>query len=182
MNMEICGNHTGLLVVDLQERLVNAMPEDTRGPAIKNCETLVYLSEQLGLPIGVTEQYPQGLGPTIDDLGTLRGRGLPKTEFSAWRNPEIRQMIESANRQQWILTGLETHICVFQTARDLIGHGYTVWIPADAVLSRRRDNWEIGLSLLKECGAHIASTESLLFDLLKDGKGALFREISRRIR
>jgi nicotinamidase-related amidase len=102
--------------------------------------------------------------------------------FSAWRAPEVRAALEAAGRTQIVLVGMETHICVYQTARDLVGAGYAVHVPIDAVASRTSANVGAGLDLLRSAGVQTTCTEAVLFDLLKEGRGEAFKEVSRRIR
>ena len=182
MNIEIHHEKTGLLVIDFQEKLAKAMPQDVLGEAVRNTQNIMYLAHQMGMPTIITEQYPRGLGPTIDALSEWTQNALGKTHFSAWKDTDIRQALMSVDRERWIIVGMETHICVYQSARDLIKEGFNVWIPSDAVVSRRSADRASGLALMRDCGAHLSCTEAILFDCLKEARGDVFKEISRRIR
>ena len=182
MNLEIYSEKVGILVIDFQERLAGAMPEYIFSGAVKNAQNLLHTADEMDIPIVVTEQYPEGLGSTIQALSEWSETPLSKTHFSGWRDPMIRARIETLHRTQWIVIGMETHICVFQTVRDLVAQNYTVWVPTDAVVSRTKANWKTGISLIENTGAQRTSVEAVLFDLLKEGRGETFKAVSRRIR
>lgn len=172
---------TAVVIVDVQSRLGDAMPADRYGALIANAGRFLTVAESMDLPAIVTEQYPKGLGPTDDRL-VLPAPALAKTEFSAWQNPEIRAAIQATGRRSIILLGMETHICVFQTARDLVDAGFAVHVMADGVASRTAANREIGLDLMRSAGCVISSTETALFDMLKQASGPAFKQVSRLIR
>lgn len=174
-----------LVVIDFQERLVAAMPQPVVRQAIHNVVNLVSCFYGLGAPCLMTEQYPRGLGPTVvpimDAVEALEP--VAKLDFDATEEPEFMSILrQSSSRRQIVLTGMETHICVYQTARSLVQQGYTVHVPVDAVVSRTKANWRGGLSLMERSGALLTTTESVIFDLLKRGEGELFKEMSRRVR
>jgi nicotinamidase-related amidase len=176
--------HTGLLLVDWQERLAAAMPASERDHR-QNVGHLIFLAGALGLPVVVTEQYPKGLGATLPALAETLPEGTPvlaKTTFSAWGDAAARSAIEATGRRTWLVVGMETHVCVYQTVRDLKAAGLAVQVPADAVLSRTEENWKAGLALCAAAGAIITVTEAALFDLLGEAQGETFKAISRRIR
>lgn len=177
--------HTGLLVVDYQVRLCAAMPPEVVDRHAEQVGHLLFLAGALGLPVVVTEQYPKGLGPTLPALAEALPAGTPvlaKSRFSAWGDAEVQAALKATGRTQWIVCGMETHICVFQTVRDLCAAGFAVQVPADAVVSRSRANWQVGLGLAAAAGAVITATEAALFDLLGEGQGETFKAISRRIK
>ena len=181
MNLEIDSEKVGILVIDFQERLAGAMPEHIFLQAVKNAQNLLHTADEMDIPIVVTEQYPEGLGSTIQGLSEWSETPLSKTHFSGWRDPMIRARIETLNRTQWIVIGMETHICVFQTVRDLMAQDYTVWVPTDAVVAvqsriGKRDFPD------RSTGAQPTCVEAVLFDLLKEGRGETFKAVSRRIR
>jgi nicotinamidase-related amidase len=181
--LELEPTSTLVLCVDWQERLCAAMPSDLVAAATRNVTHLLTLAQRLDLPVVASEQYPQGLGATVAEVAAL----LPnpahaKVAFSAWRAPEVRGAIEATARTQIVLVGMETHICVYQTARDLAGAGYAVHVPIDAVVSRTTANVGVGVELLRAAGVQTTCTEAVLFDLLKEGRGEAFKEVSRRIR
>jgi nicotinamidase-related amidase len=172
---------SALLVIDVQERLGAAMDPQRFQQTLKNTEILVESAKTLGLPIFVTEQYPKGLGPTVPSLK----QALPpeqlataKTAFSCLGVPEVVQQLKASGRTQIIIAGMETHVCVFQTVRDLVGEGYLPFVARDAVLSRSSENHDTGLALMREAGATVTSTESVVFDLLGAAGSPEFKKLS----
>ncbi|MFZ5477076.1 MAG: isochorismatase family protein [Myxococcota bacterium] len=166
-----------LFVVDFQEKLFGAMPEGPREAAAKAAGNLRFAFDALSLPVVTTEQYPQGLGPTLEPL-----RGAPtfaKTTFSAMRDEAIAAELR---RPAVVLAGMETHICVTLTALDLRARGVDVIVVPDACVSRRKADWRAGLALMEGAGARIVPSETLLFALVERAGTPLFKEISRRIR
>lgn len=175
---------TGLLLVDWQERLAAAMPGIERDHRAK-AGHLLFLAGALGVPVVVTEQYPKGLGATLPELGEALPEGTPvlaKTRFSAWGDEAARAAIEATGRRSWLVVGMETHVCVYQTVRDMKAAGMRIQVPADAVVSRTEENWKAGLALCAAAGAVITVTEAALFDLLGEAQGETFKAISRRIK
>jgi nicotinamidase-related amidase len=170
---------TLLLVVDVQERLFKAMPEEGQRPLVKNLEILIKAARRLQVPIVASEQYPKGLGPTLPSLRELLPEApLAKLEFSCGGAQAIATKIAQSGRRQIVVAGMETHVCVYQTVRDLARQGFTVFVPRDAVLSRTAENREAGLSLCDRAGAVLTSTEATVFDLLGVAGTAEFKEIS----
>ena len=185
MALRLVPEETVLMVVDVQARLCAAMPPEALAALVANLGHLLCLADALALPVVVTEQYPKGLGPTLEALrGQLPSQAqvLEKTRFSALGAPEVVSALGALGRPTVLLTGMEAHICVFQTARDLLGAGYGVQVVADAVTSRAEANRQAGLSLCRMAGAVPTVTEAALFDLLGEGRGPIFKEISRRLR
>ena len=172
-----------LLVVDIQERLMPAMHEPDQAGLIKNTGNLLQAFREFGGNAVVSEQYPKGLGPTIEAIGRHISDWplLEKTEFSLCRAPDYEN-VSSSIRQDVVLVGIEAHVCVLQTGRDLLAAGKNVWIPRDAVTSRvpmTRDN---GLSLLERSGAICINTESLIFNELGRAGTDAFKRFSKLIR
>lgn len=172
---------TSLLVIDFQEKLVPAMyrSEDT----IKNAGILIKIAKALEIPTIVTEQYPKGIGHTIETLSTLFSDTMPieKMSFSACTT-EVTDELSKAPRKKILITGIESHVCVFQTVRALLSHNYQVFVVSDAVSSRREENYRNGLDQMREMGAVITNTETVLFDLLKESTHPKFKELSKLIR
>jgi len=168
---------TVLVVVDIQDKLMKAMKDRER--VYKNTVLLLETAKQFDIPVIVTEQYPKGLGPTVPEITEHlpEHSRVEKTHFSACV-PDFNNLLQNINRKQVIITGSETHICVFQTTRDLMEAGYQVYIPRDAVCSRTDENYENGLDLMKSAGAVITNTETIIFDLLKQAGTAPFKAIS----
>jgi nicotinamidase-related amidase len=177
-----------LLIVDVQERLAAAMPEEALGRAERNIGVLVEAARRFGLPVVVSEQYPKGLGPTtapveqaLATLGPLAHR-FEKLEFSACAAAAFEPLWETLDRDQWIVTGMETHVCVYQTARELCARGAAVHVAQDAVTSRSSSNWHTGLELISRAGGVVTSTEVVVFDLLGRAGTDDFKALSRLIK
>jgi nicotinamidase-related amidase len=180
-------SRAALLVIDIQDRLVPAMPEDAAAAVIRNAGILIQAADQLGLPIVVSQQYPRGLGPTVrpieDALAPARQvHRFDKLEFSAARAPAFAALAPGLARDQWIICGMESHVCVYQTARDLVSRGWDVHVCADAVGSRTSANRELGLGLMARAGAILTATETCVFDLLGRAGSDEFRALSRIIK
>ena len=172
-----------LLVVDVQERLVSAMEPQALARMLKNAETMLKAALRLGLPVVASEQYPKGLGPTVARLRELLPEApLEKVEFSVGHNKALARTVLQTGRRQVIVVGMEAHVCVFQTARDLVRGGFAVFVPEDAVLSRTERNHATGLRLCEKAGVTVSGTESVLFDLLGEAGTPEFRELSPLIR
>jgi nicotinamidase-related amidase len=172
---------TQLLLIDIQEKLCAAMPEDRLAEVLGRVGALLEGARVLSLPVLVTEQYPRGLGPTVSLLKD-RLAGAPvveKIEFSAMV-PDVAGRL--VGRRQVLVAGMETHICVFQTIRDLAEKGYLPVLCADAVLSRNEVDYRVGLELCREAGAQISTVESVLFDLLGRAGSPEFKAVSAAIR
>ena len=170
----------GLFLIDWQARLFPAMPEPIAEKNLANAIRLKWISESLKLPIWVSEQYPKGLGSTLDVLQPVIAH--EKTTFSALGNDALLQSILSAKPKHMIISGMETHICVYQTAMALIDHGIEPIIAIDACLSRRKLDWRVAIDTLSVTGAKIMTTEMILFHLIQDASHPLFKEVSRRIK
>ncbi|MBU5438931.1 isochorismatase family protein [Tissierella sp. MSJ-40] len=170
-----------LLIIDIQERLVSAMKYGKQ--VIEKTSMLLSAAEEMNIPILATEQYPKGLGKTVVELdGRLdKARIFEKNSFTAYTE-EIKIALEETKRKKVIITGMETHVCVFQTVRDLLADGYQVFILNDGVCSRTKNNHLNGLSLMQSMGAVITNTESVLFDLLKISGTPEFKVLSKLIK
>lgn len=166
-----------LVVVDFQEKLFGAMPEPRRAQAQKSVENLIYLARELAMPVTFTEQYPQGLGPTLASFGATDP--FIKTAFAATDEEGFAARLHGRTP---ILVGMETHICVAHTAAGLRAAGSPVLVVPDACVSRRDDDWRTGVEWMRTLGATILPSETVLFGLLGRASGPLFKEISRRIR
>ncbi len=186
-----------LLVVDIQERLAAAMPPAILEQTIKNTTLLINTAGQFLFPIVVSQQYPKGLGPTVpaiaDALAAAEANGAPlfrfdKTEFSVVNNDTFHTLPPAVmlggmmQREQWIVTGMETHVCVYQSVRDLIIPTSAVHVVTDAVASRTKANWKIGVDLCRESGARVTSTEVVVFDLLQRAGTDAFKVLSKQIK
>ncbi|MEN2995311.1 MAG: isochorismatase family protein [Thermodesulfovibrio sp.] len=167
-----------LVVVDVQEKLVNAMKEDIVEKILKNIVTLIELCKIYQIPIIITEQYPKGLGKTLGKIKDLiNDEPLEKISFSLVAEKKFMNKIIDTKRRKIIITGMEAHVCVLQTALDLVARDYHVFVPYDAVCSRRKLDWHFGLELMKEAGVVVSSTETLVFQILKKAATAEFKRI-----
>ncbi|MCE5312905.1 MAG: hydrolase [Nitrospiraceae bacterium] len=171
-----------LIIVDVQERLAAAMQHKDRVAA--NIFHLVELAKMISIPMIVTEQYPKGLGSTIQELKEILPplNILEKIAFSCCEDPAFMQAAASTGRKTAILTGMETHVCVLQTCIDLLKAGYNVHVVKDAICSRSDENWQTGIEFMRDAGAVITCTETVLFQLLKVAGTEEFKAISRRIK
>ena len=180
MSHFMTADHCALLFIDWQERLFPVMGEKVREQNLKNAVNLHWLARELNVPVLFTEQYPKGLGPTVSALEAQSA--TEKVSFSAVQTEGFVEIIQQLERQVLIISGMETHICVAQTARDLRAAGYTVVVPADAVLSRRKLDWKMGLQRMVSDGCRLNTTEGILFEWLGRAGTPLFKEVSKRIR
>lgn len=177
---------TLIVVVDVQERLAAAMPRERMADIERSAMVLLEAARLLGAKVAVTEQYPKGLGPTIAPIREkIAAMGAPvfeKMSFSAADDELFMAELGRCNPSSIIVLGMETHVCVFQTVRDLVKKGFAVHVPVDGVASRRDDHREVGLSLSTRAGASTTTTESIVFDWLKRAGTDEFRAISKLIR
>src|SRR5205814_845484 len=143
------------------------MPAQERAAVEKNIEVLIRAALRLGMPVIATEQYPKGLGPTVKRLrDLLPEEPLEKMEFSCGNSKVAARRIMGSGRKQAVVVGMESHVCVFQTVRDLLRGDFAVFLAQDAVISRTEANRAVGLQLSEKAGATLTSTEAVLFDLL----------------
>jgi len=169
-----------LVVVDVQERINAVMADQAHLPRIA---VLVEACAALGVPVVATEQYPKGLGPTVPSLATLLPEPpLVKETFSCAREPLVRAALEATDRRQAIVVGIEAHVCVLQTALDLVAADFQVHVPHDAVNSRRPADKEWALRRMASAGVVVTATESALFELLERCGTDEFKAVSRMIR
>lgn len=170
-----------LLIIDIQERLTPAMEYGPK--VVNNTSVLVSIAKALNIPIIVTEQYPKGLGKTVEEINDkLDGASIyTKMKFSSCTD-EVNNALTNLNKKQIIITGMETHVCVYQTVRDLLTMGYDVFVARDAVCSRAKENYKNGLSLMSEMGAVVTNTETIFFDFMKEAGTPLFKDLSKLIK
>lgn len=175
-----------VVVVDVQERLAAAMEEDSLARLVRACTLLLEAAGRLGALALYTEQYPKGLGTTLPDvahgLRSLRADRFEKTVFSAWHAEGFAAALGRAGPRTVIVVGMESHVCVYQSVRDLAAHGYAVHVPVDGVASRRRDHWEVGLGLCERAGAIRTTAETIVFDWLEGAGTDAFKALSQKIR
>ena len=173
---------TVLVVVDIQGKLAHSMHE--KALLFENLQKIINGARILEIPMIVTEQYPKGLGPTIPEITHLLSgiQPISKLSFSCCGNEHFLQALRGTNRTQTLLAGIEAHVCVYQTAMDLLNLGYEVQIVADAVSSRTASNKESALEKMKAGGAMLTSTEMALFELLRVAEGPKFKEVLRIVK
>jgi nicotinamidase-related amidase len=171
-----------VVVIDVQEKLVRAMHD--RDDVIRNTVKIMEGARVLGLPVVCTEQNPKGLGRTVPEVAAVLGDSLPveKMAFSAVGEPRFLEQIKNLGRKQILLAGIESHVCVYQTAVDLLALGYEVQVVADAVSSRTPENKALGIAKCKESGASLTSVEMALFELLKVAEGDEFKAMLKIVK
>ena len=178
-------NDSLLLCVDIQESLFSVMPDPARQKLLENVETLLKTSQRLNIPVFYTEQYPRGLGHTVKRIQ----KALPddalyfdKASFSCCGDSELVSAVHKTRKRQLIITGMESHICVMQTALDFLHQGYEVFVVDDAVCSQRMAHWKSALNRLRQAGIIAAPTESILFEWLRDSNHEQFKSVAALLR
>lgn len=171
-----------LLVVDIQERLAPAMADPE--PAIRNSATLIQAARRLDVPILVSEQYPQGLGPTVSALRALAPAEsfVSKVSFSCAHDPAIRERLAELGRPQVVICGMEAHVCVLQSALGLKQAAFAPYVVADATDSRVVASKDTALARLRADGVEIVTTEMVLFEWLAQAGTAEFKDLIKLIK
>jgi isochorismate hydrolase len=173
-----------LVVIDIQTRLTSAMPIKVLARLKRNINILLQGADKLSIPVLTTEQYPKGLGPTepeIVDLLPEHALNFEKTCFSCTGSEKFMQQLKETGRKQIIIAGIEAHVCVLQTAIQLIAEDYQVFASADCICSRHRENYEASLKRMRQAGVVICNAESVLFEWLRDAKHDNFKELSQLV-
>jgi len=173
-----------LLVVDVQERLFDAMDAERRDDMIRNIKTLALTAQRLDVPIVLTEQYPKGLGGTLPELRMVLTDipAFEKTAFSCCGADGFVDRLAGLSADHVIVAGIESHVCVLLTALDLLPRGFRVTVVADAMCSRTRANHELALEQARQAGVVVSSTETVVFQLLGRADTEAFREIAKLLR
>jgi nicotinamidase-related amidase len=188
VSLSLSPENSLVLLVDWQERLVGVMPEDVEPAHRAKAEILLRAAVAAGVPVIATEQYPKGLGPTVESLALALDSAeeppprIPKRDFAATDVPEVNELLEAHDRSEIVVVGMESHICVWQTVRALTERGYGVHVPRDAVVSRRRADYEAALSLYLNAGAVVTSVETVVFDWVRRAEGPVFKAVSKLVR
>jgi nicotinamidase-related amidase len=168
-----------LIVVDVQEKLLPPIWEKER--FLRNVQLLTRLARILNMPALVTVQYAKGLGNTVPEIATLLPDSTPidKLTFSCFGSDAFCSLLKRlpGRRTTVLLCGMETHICVMQTALGALREGYLVHVASDAVSSRTELNWRIGLDRMRAAGAILSSTEMMIYELLRSSGAPAFREL-----
>src|SRR5438067_11988486 len=170
---------TALLVVDVQEKLMVKIP--SAGDVVRNTAFLIDAANTLGLPVAATEQYPKGLGPTVPELARRLPERPDKLAFSCCAVPAVVEGFRRAARPKILLAGIETHVCVLQTALDLLALDFRVFIAADAVASRYAVDREFALRRLERAGAIVTTSETAVFEWVGGAGSPQFKEMSRLV-
>lgn len=172
-----------LVIVDMQTKLSAAMPQTDMQSAASRCGILVQAANLLEIPITCTEQYPHGLGETLPEIAQYLTQRKPivKTAFSACAEPKFNPQLHR-DRSHIILAGMEAHICVLQTALDLIDQGKQVFLVEDAIISRDKSNKDNAIHRLRDSGCIVTSTESVLFEWIGNANHESFKAFSKLIR
>lgn len=176
----LTAEHGALLVVDLQEKLLARMTD--RDQVVANALRLVRGAGLLGMPTLATEQYPQGLGPSVAGLIDLVPHRGEKTTFHCGSVPGLLEQLYERKVRHVTLAGIEAHVCVAQTALELLNLGFTVQVAADAVASRHRVDGEFALRRLEQAGAVVSTTEAVLFEWTERSDRPEFKAISAMIK
>jgi nicotinamidase-related amidase len=174
------GQFGALLVVDVQDKLLRAIPD--RDAVIANTLRLVKAAQILHMPVWATEQYPQGLGPTVAPIAELIPQRPAKTTFHCCAVPQLLEQLYGRRVRHVTLAGIEAHVCVAQTALELLNLGFCVQVPADAVGSRHKLDWEFALRRLERAGAVVSSSEAVLFEWTERSDRPEFKAISALVK
>ena len=175
--------NTALVIVDVQEAFRSAVPD--LALAASRISMAARGFEALGTPIFVTEQYPAGLGRTVEEILFSLGEDVPfieKSTFSAWGEESFRSLIEEKGITAVALCGIETHICVMQTALDLLANGIEVHLLRDSVASRFEHDRQAGIARMLDGGAKSSSVEMALFEMLRDSRDERFKAVQSIIK
>jgi nicotinamidase-related amidase len=173
---------TGLLVIDVQEKLMQVMSRQER--VVDNITKLLELSKLYHLPVILTEQHPKWLGPTLASIKDVLPRYEPiaKLHFNCCDAEGFNERLDSEGLKNIIVAGVESHVCVFQTCVSLLNRGLRLHVPGDAVDSRTDENRQIGLALMNRAGAFITSTETVIYQLLRKAGSKEFKKMLKIIR
>lgn len=175
--MLIEADHSHLIVIDVQQKLVPAMSDGDR--MIANCARLMQGARVVGVPVTVSEQYPQGLGPTVDALSALAGDDevFAKTHFSCAGDADLAVRVDAARRRHLILCGIEAHVCVLQSALGFQGAGYRVSVVVDAVTSRAPESVRVAMRRLDQANIAAVTVEMVLFEWTEKADSPVFKQM-----
>ncbi len=176
---QMSAGDTGLLVIDVQEKLMAKIPG--AAGVIRNIGFLIDAARLLDMPVQATEQYPKGLGPTVPELARRLPERPDKVAFSCCAIPSVVENFRQAARPKVMLAGIESHVCVQQTGLDLLALGFRVYVPADAVASRYALDHDQALHRLEKEGAVITTSESAVFEWVGGADSPRFKDISRLV-
>lgn len=172
----LTAKHGALLVVDVQDKLMPLIGQ--RALIVANSVRLVKAAQALDVPVFATEQYPKGLGPTVPELASLIPHRPNKTVFNCCAVPDLIEQLHGRHVHHVTLAGIEAHVCVAQTALELLSLGFQVQVPADAVASRYKVDWKFALRRLEHAGVIVSSTEAVMFEWVERSDVPAFKAIS----
>ncbi len=174
--------NTALIIIDVQEKLWRVMCEKEK--LLDNLQRMIRGAQVLNIPIITTEQYPQGLGPTVPEISNLLSGSKPiaKLSFSCCGDTKFLHEIRRTDRKQLLITGIESHVCVYQTAIDLLNAGYEIQAVTECISSRTPENRELGLRRIEGAGGKLTGVEMALFELLKVAEGEKFKAVSQIVK
>ena len=174
-------NNTATIIIDLQDKLLRSI--ENRSEIIWNVQRIIKASDLLGLQVFFTEQNPEKLGETIDEIKVLTSKAFnAKLDFSCATCNEIIEGIEDLRIENLLICGIESHVCVQQTVLDLLIRKFKVFVPIDAIGSRKRLDHEVSIERMRDSGATITTTESTLFEWCETSNRKEFKSISRLIK
>jgi nicotinamidase-related amidase len=174
--------NTVLVIVDVQEKLWRVMYDKEK--LLDNLQRLIRGIQVLGIPVIITEQYPQGIGPTVPEIAVLLRDNKPiaKLSFSCCGDTNFLKKLKAIDRKQVLITGIESHVCVYQTAIDLLKSGYEVQAVTECISSRTPENRQLGLQRIENAGGKLTGVEMALFELLKTAGSEQFKAISKIVK
>ena len=173
-----------LMIVDIQKKLSAVMPEKVINRLKSNADVLLTAADRLNIPVIVTMQYPKGLGDVenfVKDKLNEKSKCFEKTSFSCLGAEGLLEHLEKLNKKQIIMIGLESHICVLQSAIELTEKGYDVFVVSDAIASRKLTSYETSLTRLEQANIWLLNTESVLFEWLRNASHPEFKSLSKLI-
>ena len=172
-----------LVVIDVQERLVPAMPEAVYLRLRNTVAMLVEVAGLLGVPVVTTEQYPKGIGHTVPELAAACNETvIEKVSFGCCGEPNFLKALKNTGRTQVLITGMEAHVCVYQTVLGLLEDGYYVHLIRDAVCSRNKTDYLAGVANAGQAGAVVTTAETVMFQMLQESSHEQFRAVSRLVK
>ena len=174
-----------LVIVDIQEKLAPAMPPDVRREVFSSTAVLLQAAAEVGVPVIASEQYPKGLGHTVEEVSghfPVGSQVVEKDSFSCCDDAGFTEALEATGRNQVVVAGMEAHVCVLQTAVQLHDAGFVPFVVADGVCSRREAHKQNALDRLRANRVNVANVESVLFEWLQRAGTDAFRKLSRLIR
>lgn len=172
-----------LVVIDVQERLVPAMPEDIYLRLRNTVAMLVEVAGLLGIPVVTTEQYPKGIGHTVPELAAACNETvIEKVSFGCCGEPTFLKALKNTGRTQVLITGMEAHVCVYQTVLGLLEDGYYVHLIRDAICSRNKTDYLTGVANAGQAGAVVTTAETVMFQMLQESTHEQFRAVSKLVK